>query len=889
MHQSTGYRKKLLRASGLAVVLTMANGMLGLTGDGQIVYAQTTGSTTFTYTGSQQTYTVPAGVRLLYVQAIGGKGAAGIGGSTGGYGANVSAYVPVTPGETLYLEVGGNASLPQGGYNGGASDTNTINPYFAGGGGGASDVRTVSTSGSNSLQSRLLVAGGGGGGGGNSQYNGAGGNGGNAGQAAGNGGPSSSFMDGGIPWLSGAGGGEGAGSAGALGGQGSQLTVTGENGGAGNNGISGRSGSGGTGGAGYQGSGDGGEGGGGYVGGGGGGAGGTEQSSANLGTTSGGGGGAGSSYVESGALDSSITTDTTGVPHITVTPALAVTTDSLPSATAGFPFTAPLQAADGTGPYTWAVASGSTLPGGLSLDPTTGTISGTPTKSGTYTFSVQVTDSSSPALTVSVPYTLTVTAIGTVTGLSDSGLTVTGWTESWTPVPGATNYDVYLNSQLKGSTTSTVYNVNGATPATTYQVSVAAEVYGAFTQTTTASVYTPPTAPTDLLHGNVYPSGWTETWTPVAGADSYNVYRNGSKVGNTTSTSYPFAGEQPSTPYQVNVTTVEAVYGESAWSTTDTVQTSGVSTRRRSTGGSGSSSGGSGSTTGSGGSSSSSGSGSSGSSSGSGTTGTSSGGTPSPHTLVSHEFDSSGGSLKQTVGDVTVNVDVPQGAFANPETMTVTMDPSQGVAQTVSGLGSANVAIVFGVQFSGNSPTKPVTVTIQDANIPANGVFYKLSSTGVLTPLQATVSAGKATVSLTSDPTFVVLKVKPDERVITMAGHANIVPAVVKKDAGTPTTYMPIWYVMQMLQQLHIADAWDGHNWRLTTGNSVSLGTVSPGTGPMHIYLNGKLIQNVNGTYAIDPSTGHNTTYMPIWYVQQVLHRAGLTSTWNGTTWTITK
>ncbi|QSO51984.1 hypothetical protein JZ785_25025 [Alicyclobacillus curvatus] len=867
MHPSTHYKRKFLRASGLTIVLTMASGMLGLTGLGQIAYAQTTGATIFSYTGSQQTYTVPTGVRLLYVQAIGGKGAAGSGGSTGGYGADASAYVPVTPGETLYIQVGGNASGRQGGYNGGATNTNNINPYFAGGGGGASDVRTVSTSGLNSLASRLLVAGGGGGGGGNSQYNGAGGNGGSAGQTAGNGGPSSSFIDG-ITWLTGARGGEGAGSAGATGGQGGQLAVSPENGGAGANGISGRSGSGGTGGGGYQGSGDGGEGGeggGGYVGGGGGGAGGTEQSSTNLGTTSGGGGGAGSSYVESGTLDSSITTDTTGVPQITVTPALAVTTDSLPSANVGWSFDAKLQAADGTGPYTWAVASGSTLPGGLSLDPTNGTISGTPTKSGTYTFSVQVTDSSSPALTVSVPYTLTVTAIGTVTGLSDSALTSTDWTESWTAVPGATNYDFYLNNQLAGSTTNAVYHVNGATPATTYQVSVAAEVYGAFAPTTSASVYTPPTAPTDLLHGDVSPSGWTETWTPVAGADSYNVYLNGSKVGNTTSASYPFTGEQANTPYQVNVTTVEAVYGESARSLTDTVQTSAVPTGRRPTGGSGASNGG-GTTGGSG----SSGSGSSGSSGGSSTTGSTGGGTPSPNALVSHEFDSSGGSLKQTVGDVTVNVNVPQGAFANPETVTVTMDPSQGVAQTVSGLGRANVAMVFGVHFSGNSPTKPITVTITDANIPANGVFYKLSSTGVLTPLTATVSAGQVTLSLTSDPTFVVLKVKPDERVITMAGHANIVPAMVKKDAGTPTTYMPIWYVMQMLQQLHIAEAWDGHNWRLTTGNSVSLGSVSAGTGPMHIYLNGKLVQNVNGTYAIDPSTGRNTTYMPIWYVQQV-------------------
>jgi hypothetical protein len=71
---------------------------------------------------------------------------------------------------------------------------------------------------------------------------------------------------------------------------------------------------------------------------------------------------------------------------------------------------------------------------------------------------------------------------------------------------------------------------------------------------------------------------------------------------------------------------------------------------------------------------------------------------------------------------------------------------------------------------------------------------------------------------LPSDQTLVVLKVKSD----------NIVPATVKKGAGTTTTYMPTWYVMQMLRPSHIAEAWDVHNWRLTTGNAVSLGTVSP-------------------------------------------------------------
>src|SRR5580698_6604225 len=66
--------------------------------------AATAGPTTLTYTGAQQTYTVPSGVVLLSIEAIGAAG----GGTTGagGSGMDLTAQVPVTPNETLYTEVG---------------------------------------------------------------------------------------------------------------------------------------------------------------------------------------------------------------------------------------------------------------------------------------------------------------------------------------------------------------------------------------------------------------------------------------------------------------------------------------------------------------------------------------------------------------------------------------------------------------------------------------------------------------------------------------------------------------------------------------------------------------------------------------------------------------
>jgi len=68
-----------------------------------------------------------------------------------------------------------------------------------------------------------------------------------------------------------------------------------------------------------------------------------------------------------------------------------------PSATVGTPYTAACTASGGVGPYSYSIFTG-TLPAGLALNPTNGAVSGTPTGLGSG-FSVQVTDSESPAAT----------------------------------------------------------------------------------------------------------------------------------------------------------------------------------------------------------------------------------------------------------------------------------------------------------------------------------------------------------------------------------------------------------------------------------------------------------------------------------------------------------
>jgi len=349
----------------------------GCTQSGQTV------TCSYTYTGGEQTFTVPSGVTTLDVTAVGAAGgdadAAFTGAPhSGGPGASVEdTAVPVGAyqGQALTVVVGGVGGAgtrtnggaggsPGGGGSGGDYPNGNQDAQSDGAGGGGYSA-LLSPSGTS-----LVVAAGGGGG--STASNGGAGDIGNGGGAGGS--------------YNGLGGGGGTSTTGGAGGAGRF---------GGGNGSAGALLAGGQGGASDGTYASGGGGGGGYYGGGGGGG----------GSYSGGGGG-GSSYGITGLTNEAHAAGPASVTISYTVQPLRVTTTSLPAAVGGQGYSAALDASGGVMPYSWKVTSGS-LPPGLALS-SAGVISGVPDVAGTYEFTVTVSDAESPAMTASAALSIAV-------------------------------------------------------------------------------------------------------------------------------------------------------------------------------------------------------------------------------------------------------------------------------------------------------------------------------------------------------------------------------------------------------------------------------------------------------------------------------------------------
>lgn len=106
------------------------------------------GSQTFLATGSVQTFTVPACVTSITIEAYGAQGGAvtqSAGGAGGGLGAIMIGTFAVTPGQQLFVVAGqrGNSEQYTSGGGGGSGVSDGTNPLIVAGGGGGHDFQDM--------------------------------------------------------------------------------------------------------------------------------------------------------------------------------------------------------------------------------------------------------------------------------------------------------------------------------------------------------------------------------------------------------------------------------------------------------------------------------------------------------------------------------------------------------------------------------------------------------------------------------------------------------------------------------------------------------------------------------------------------------------------------
>jgi IPT/TIG domain/Bacterial Ig-like domain (group 3)/Putative Ig domain len=115
---------------------------------------------------------------------------------------------------------------------------------------------------------------------------------------------------------------------------------------------------------------------------------------------------------------------------------LQITTGGLPGGQVQASYSATVAATGGTTPYSWGVVAGS-LPPGLALGGSTGAIAGTPTASGQYAFTVQVTDPGTQPQSTTKAFTISIAALAQSPAATSLQLTVAPCDASWNCSPAS--------------------------------------------------------------------------------------------------------------------------------------------------------------------------------------------------------------------------------------------------------------------------------------------------------------------------------------------------------------------------------------------------------------------------------------------------------------------
>jgi len=212
-------------------------------------------------------------------------------------------------------------------------------------------------------------------------------------------------------------------------------------------------------------------------------------------------------------------------------PPVNITTTSLPRGNVNTPYTATVSATGGKPPYTWSATG---LPAGLSINSTTGAITGTPTSIATASVTITVSDSSTPTkLTAKATLTLVISpGIGISTTSLPAGVVNTpysatlaasggtppySWSGSNLPpglILGATTGVITGTPTQIGNFPVSVTATDNSNPRLSASVTLTLVISGGLTISTTAlpgGTQNAPYSATLAVTGGVAPYSWSTT------------------------------------------------------------------------------------------------------------------------------------------------------------------------------------------------------------------------------------------------------------------------------------------------------------------------------------------------------------------------------------------